>query len=159
MRLREYWILAGFIAAALVAGVIGGWATSSSVGSWYLELTKPKWNPPDWIFGPVWTVLYLLMAIAVFRVWVLRHRVPAARTVVVVYFSQLALNCAWSVLFFGLRMPGWALVDLVVLLMLLAWLQVYLWEIDQVAGALWLPYVIWVSFAGALNAAIWRLNA
>ncbi|RME67698.1 MAG: tryptophan-rich sensory protein [Verrucomicrobia bacterium] len=158
MRFRDYWVLVGFILAALTAGAVGGVVTAAGLGDWYLGLTKPKWNPPQWVFGPVWTALYLLMALAVWRVWLVRSRVPAARAVVGMYFVQLVLNAGWTVLFFGLRMPGWALVDLVVLLLLLAWLQVYLWEVDQLAGALWVPYVVWVSFAGALNAAIWRMN-
>ncbi len=148
--------LTGFIAAAFAAGAIGSAATFPAVRAWYPLLAKPGWNPPDWIFGPMWTTLYVLMGIAAWRAW--RTGVPAASAVVRIYFVQLGLNALWSVLFFGLRHPAWALIDIAVLWLLLVWLQRGLWRIDRAAGWLWLPYLLWVSFAAALNAAIVRLN-
>jgi translocator protein len=148
--------LAGFIGAAFVAGAIGSWATFENVRAWYPGLAKPAWNPPNWIFGPVWTTLYVLMGVAIWRVW--RTAGPETTRLVRLYFVQLALNALWSVLFFGLKSPGWALVDIALLWGLLVWLLAGCWRRDRVAAALWLPYVLWVSFATALNAAIVRLN-
>lgn len=147
--------LVGFIGSAFVAGAIGSWATIANVRAWYPLINKPAWNPPNWLFAPVWTVLYVFMGVAIWRVW---RRGPAARPLCTAYFLQLALNALWSVLFFGLKRPDWALADIVVLWGLLVWLQIALARRDRGAGALWLPYLLWVSFATALNWAIVRLN-
>ncbi len=154
---RPRWLpLTGFIASAFAAGSLGAWATSLSVRTWYPLLHKPAWNPPVWLFGPAWTLLYLLMGVAAWLAWRSRH--PAARPIVAAYFAQLVANALWSVLFFGLRQPAWALADIAVLWALLVWIQAGLAGIDRLAAWLWLPYLLWVSFAGALNAAIVRLN-
>jgi benzodiazapine receptor len=155
-RSRQIPALIGFIVAAFVAGAIGSWATFPSVRDWFPLLQKPSWNPPGWLFGPVWTTLYGLMGLAIWRAW--RAGGPAAPRLVRVYFVQLFFNALWSVLFFGLKQPAWALADILVLWGLLIWLQAGLWRSDRLAGALWVPYVLWVSFATALNAAIVRLN-
>ncbi|AOS44171.1 TspO/MBR family protein [Lacunisphaera limnophila] len=151
----SWFVLAGFITAAFVAGAIGSAATFENVRTWYPTLTKPSWNPPGWIFGPVWTTLYGLMGVAVWRAW---RTGPAARPLVRLYFVQLVCNALWSVLFFGLKQPAWALVDILALLGCLLWLQRGFWRTDRLAGALWVPYVLWVSFATVLNATIVRLN-
>jgi benzodiazapine receptor len=148
--------LIGFIGAAFAAGAIGSWATFPNVRDWFPLLLKPAWNPPGWLFAPVWTTLYVLMGLAIWRAW--RAGGPAAPRLVRVYFVQLFFNALWSVLFFGLKQPAWALADILVLWGLLVWLQAGLWRSERLAGALWLPYVLWVSFATALNAAIVRLN-
>ncbi|HEY0865530.1 MAG TPA: TspO/MBR family protein [Lacunisphaera sp.] len=155
-RARQVSALIGFIGAAFVAGAIGSWATFPNVRDWFPLLLKPAWNPPGWLFGPVWTTLYVLMGLATWRAW--RAAGPATPRLVPVYFVQLFFNALWSVLFFGLKQPAWALADILVLWGLLVWLQVALWRRDRLAGALWLPYVLWVTFATALNAAIVRLN-
>jgi len=154
-RPRSLLILTLFIGAAFTAGAIGSWATFEHVRTWYPTLAKPAWNPPSWVFGPVWTVLYVLMGTAAWRAW---RTGPAARPLVVAYFVQLGCNALWSVLFFGLKQPAWALADIVVLGLLLAWMQRGLARVDRVAAWLWLPYLLWVGFAAALNAAIVRLN-
>jgi len=156
MTSRPWIALTGFMAAAFAAGAIGSWATFPNVRDWFPLLLKPAWNPPGWLFGPVWTTLYVLMGGAIWRAW--RAGGPAAPRLVRVYFVQLFFNALWSGLFFGLKQPAWALADILVLWSLLVWLQVGLWRIDRIAGVLWLPYVLWVSFATALNAAIVRLN-
>lgn len=153
---RPWLLLVACIGAAFVAGAIGSAATFEHVRSWYPTLAKPSWNPPNWIFGPVWTTLYVLMGIAAWRVW--RTARPGVTGLVRLYFVQLVLNALWSVLFFGLKNPAWALVDIALLWGLLVWLLVGFWRHDRVAAALWLPYVLWVSFATALNTAIVRLN-
>jgi benzodiazapine receptor len=153
---RQIPALLGFIGAAFIAGAIGSWATFPNVRDWFPLLLKPSWNPPSWVFGPVWTTLYVLMGLAIWRAW--RAGGPAAPRLVRLYFVQLFFNALWSVLFFGLKQPAWALADILVLWGLLVWLQAGLWRSDRLAGALWVPYVLWVSFATALNAAIVRLN-
>lgn len=147
--------LAGFILAAFLAGAIGSAATVANVRTWYPQLAKPTWNPPSWVFAPVWTTLYVLMGVAIWRAG---RTAAAARPLIAAYFAQLALNALWSVLFFGLKQPGWALGDIVLLWGILAWMQIGLWRADRWAGFLWVPYVLWVSFAAALNLAIVRLN-
>jgi tryptophan-rich sensory protein len=114
------------------------------------------WNPPAWLFAPTWTLLYLLMGAAVWRAW--RVGGPAPRRIVAVYFLQLVVNAAWSVLFFGLRRPAWALADIFALWALLVWIQARLAGTDRLAAWLWCPYLLWVSFAGVLNLAIVLLN-
>jgi len=156
--MRTWLSLSGFMAAAFMACVVGGFFTATSVGTWYQTLRKPAWNPPGWVFGPVWTMLYVLMAVAAWRVWPLRQQ-SGVPVVIIGFFVQLVLNVAWSACFFGLRKPGAALGEIVLLWLLLAWLLWRFWVLDRWAGVLWAPYVIWVSFATGLNFAIWRLNA
>lgn len=145
-----------FILAAFAAGCVGSWATLSSVHTWYPLLHQPSWSPPNAVFGPVWTALYVLMAVAAWRVG--RGGTTADRPLLLGYFVQLIFNALWSVLFFGLHRPGLALADIFLLWGILFRLQVGFFRADRVAGLLWLPYLLWVSFAGALNAAIVRLN-
>ena len=135
----------------------GGAATASSVGSWYAGLVKPSFNPPDWVFGPVWTALYLMIAVAGWRVWRRRGQ-PGARAALAAWGVQLALNLGWSFLFFGARLIGAALVEIVVLLAAIVVTAVLSWRIDRVAGGLLVPYIAWVGFATLLNASLWRLN-
>lgn len=156
-RTRPWLALVGFILLSAVVSAIGGGVTAGSVKTWFPTLIKPSWNPPSQLFAPVWTLLYGLMAVAAWRVWCRRDR-PGAKSVLWVYGVQLALNATWSVLFFGLRNPGLALIEIILFLGVLLWLQTALWRLDRVAGMLWIPYVLWVSFATALNAAIWHLN-
>jgi benzodiazapine receptor len=155
--LPSWLALVGFWAAAFAAAAIGGAATSTSVKEWYPTLAKPSWNPPAWIFGPVWTTLYLMMGLAAWRVW-RRGPAPRARRGLKLFFAQLALNALWSLLFFGLRRPGVALAEILVLWICLALAQVEFWKTDRVAGWLWLPYLAWVTFAAGLNATIVALN-
>lgn len=152
----QAWLMLGlFLGGSFLTAAVGTWANIPHVRTWYPFLHKPAWNPPGWIFGPVWTVLYVAMAVAAWRAW---RTGPAARPLVTGYFVQLVFNALWSVLFFGLKSPAWALVDIVVLLGCLLWMQRGLWRADRWAGILWLPYVLWVTFATVLNAAIVRLN-
>jgi len=154
---RDWLVLVGFFVASFAAAAAGSVATAASVQEWYPLLNKPAWNPPAWIFGPVWTLLYALMSIAAWRVW-RREGQPGARLALALFFVQLGLNALWSVLFFGLRAPGLALIEILVLWSCLAWLQCAFWRIDRLAGWLWLPYLLWVSFATVLNASLWWLN-
>ena len=146
------------IGLALAVAAIGGLATSSSVGSWYVTLNKPSFNPPSAVFGPVWTALYILMALAAWRVW----RSPAAedklRPALILYGVQLALNLAWSLIFFGLRRPDLAMIEIAVLLAAIVATTAAFARIDRPAAWMMAPYIAWVSFASVLNFAIWRLN-
>ena len=149
--------LGAFLALCLAIWAIGGWATAGSVGTWYRTLHKPDFNPPDWVFVPVWASLYLMIALAGWRVW--RSAGPVgARAGMAVYTAQLALNLAWSFLFFGGRMIGIALAEIVLLLAVIGVNVVLFWRTDRLAGWLLAPYAAWVAFACALNFALWRLN-
>ena len=149
--------LIGFLLVALGVGALGGWVTSTSVGSWYPALRKPAFNPPDAVFGPVWTALYVLMALAAWRVW-RRGVETSARRPLSLWGLQLALNLAWSCLFFGLRNPAAALVEVLLLWTAVAATLVVFWRRDRPAGLMFAPYLAWVSFAAVLNVEIWRLN-
>ena len=146
------------VGGPLLAGALGSLATRSSVGSWYPTLQKPSWNPPSWVFGPVWTTLYVLMGVAAWWVWRAEAPAPQKSRAARLFWGQLLLNLLWSFLFFGLRSPGLALVEI-----LLLWGAILLtlrafWQVRPLAGALLVPYLAWVSYATALTAAITWLN-
>ena len=150
-------MLALFIAVTFVAAGLGAFFASTSVSNWYPMLRKPSWNPPAWIFGPVWTVLYLMMAIAAWLVW-RKRGFDSAAGALGLFALQLALNALWSPLFFGLRNPLAGLVDIVPLWAAILATLVCFWKISPLAGTLLAPYWLWVSFATALNFMIWRMN-
>jgi len=154
-RLGTYivWIL-----LSELAGVLGGLATAPAIPTWYATLVKPTWTPPGWVFGPVWTVLYALMGIAAARVWIRHRQTSAGKRSLALFGAQLALNAEWPVLFFGLKAPGAALVSIVILWATILALIVRWWRLERTSAALLIPYLAWVSFATALNAAIVRLN-
>jgi benzodiazapine receptor len=149
--------LLGFIALCLAAGALGAAVTAPAIATWYPTLVKPSFNPPNWIFGPVWTTLYVLMAIAAWLVW-RRGGFAATRTAMLLFVGQLMLNSLWSLLFFGLHRTDLALVDVVLLLVVIAATALAFRRHSATATLLLLPYLAWVSFATALNFAIWRLN-
>jgi benzodiazapine receptor len=156
-RTRDLAGLGAFVALCLVISAIGGWVTAGSVGTWYRTLEKPDFNPPDWVFAPVWTLLYLMIALAGWRVW-RSTGVAGARAGMAAYAAQLALNLAWSFLFFGGRMIGVALAEILLLLALICVNAALFQRIDRLAGWLLAPYAAWVAFACVLNFALWRLN-
>jgi len=147
-----------FLLLPLAVGGLGGWATAQGVRDWYPGLVKPPFNPPSWVFGPVWTSLYLLMGIASHRVWMRWGRDPRSGPALGVYGLQLFLNGVWSFLFFAFRSPGAALVDIVLLWAALATTVVLFFRVDRWSGWLMTPYLAWVTFASVLNYAIWTLN-
>lgn len=156
-RHRDIAGLLAFLVICLSISVAGGAATASSVGTWYQTLQKPFFNPPNWLFAPVWTALYIMMAIAGWRVW-RAHGLRGARAAMALFAVQLALNLAWSFLFFGYRMIGAALIEIILLLMAILVTTVLFWKRDRLAGMLFVPYAGWVAFATILNFALWRLN-
>ncbi len=153
-------MLAGCVLLCNAAGALGALATMQSVDTWYLPLVqKPAWAPPSWLFGPVWTALYTLMGVALWRVWRQRPTHPAAvRTALWVFFVHLAVNVAWSFAFFGARSPGLGVAVIVLLDTLVLATIVVFARVDRPAAWLLAPYLAWVLFATALNVAIWRLN-
>ena len=157
MKPRDLLTLGAFLAVCLGVGALGSVATAESVRTWYPGLAKPPFNPPNWVFAPVWTTLYVLIAVAGWRVW--RHRgFSGARAEFTAYAAQLALNLAWSFIFFGQHMIGVAAVEIGVLLAAIAVNAMLFWRIDRPAGWLLAPYGVWVAFASLLNFALWRLN-
>lgn len=155
---RSWPALLAFILLVAVVSAIGGAITATSVTTWYAGLDKPSWTPPGWLFGPAWTLLYAMMAVVAWRLWHQRHDSPAARLTLRLWFLQLAINCAWSFLFFGLRSPLAGLIDILALLVLIIWIQLRLTREHLPLAALWAAYVLWVSFATALNLSIWLRN-
>ena len=149
--------LGAFVVLCLAISAIGAWITAQGVGTWYQTLHKPVFNPPDWVFAPVWTLLYLMIALAGWRVW-RRVGLSGARAGMVAYSAQLALNLAWSFLFFGGRMIGIAFAEIVLLLVAIGVNAALFWRTDRLAGWLLVPYATWVAFACVLNFALWRLN-
>ncbi len=152
--------LLGAVALCQAAGAIGSLATFPNLDSWYRTLIKPGFTPPDAVFGPVWTTLYLLMGIALFRVWNRREQADPAlyRRGQAAFFIQLALNALWSILFFGLHSPALGLLDIVALWLGIAASIRYFAAIDKPAAWMLAPYLAWVSYATALNFALWRMN-
>ena len=151
----RYGALALFLLLTLGVAAAGGYATAPEISGWYATLAKPSFNPPNWIFGPVWTALYVLMAIAAWRVW--RVASLSSRPMQL-FFVQLAFNLAWSFIFFHAHATGAALIEVAALLSLIVWTSLSFARRDRIAGWLFAPYIAWVSFATLLNAAIWRLN-
>lgn len=145
-------VLLGFIVLTFLAPAAGAFTPP---GAWYQTLNKPSWNPPPWIFGPVWTLLYLSMAVAAWLVWKLGGQGHALR----LYVVQLALNAAWTPVFFGAHEMGAAFLVIVSM-----WIAILLtlrafWAVSRPAGLLLVPYLAWVSFASVLNFTLWRLNS
>ena len=145
------------VAIPLAVGGLSGLVTAQGVQEWYPTLVKPSFNPPSWVFGPVWTLLYLMMGIAAFLVWQKGWESEAVKTALAFFAIQLILNGLWSILFFGMRAPGLALAEILLLWASIGLTTVLFWRVTPVAGML-LPYQAWVTFAAVLNGAIWVLN-
>lgn len=149
--------LVGWVALVFLVASAGGYATSLSVQDWYQTLERPELNPPDAVFGPVWTVLFALMAVAAWRVW-RRTGFAGAPLAIGLFLAQLVLNLGWSVLFFGMQRPDLALIEILILWPLILATLIAFWRHDRIASALLVPYLLWVGFAIYLNAAIVLLN-
>jgi translocator protein len=155
------------ITAPLIAGVIGSIFTSESVSTWYQTIEKPSFSPPDWLFGPVWTTIYVIIVISFFLVWrattstttFTKDRRSRKISAFIAFGSQLILNVSWSFLFFGLRSPQFAFVEIIILLISIVVTIVIFSKISKLAAILMLPYAGWVTFASFLNLQIWLLNS
>ena len=156
--LRQVAWLIGFIAVCFASAGLGAAATSTSVSGWYQTLTKPSWNPPDWLFGPVWTLLFLMMAVAAWLVW-RGHGTRAARSALKWFGIQLTLNVLWSFLFFGMQRPGIAFTEIVALWISIVATCLAFQAKSNTAALMLAPYLAWTSFAVILNFAIWRMNS
>lgn len=154
---RDLLGLSAFIILCLAVSGVGGAITATSVDTWYQALEKPPFNPPDWLFAPVWTALYILMGIAAWRVWRLRSFKVTCKALTV-FAVQLCLNLTWSFLFFGLQRIDLALVGIVTLLVAIITNTIMFWRVERLAGLLFVPYAAWVTYATILNASLWLLN-
>ncbi len=149
--MQRWGSLAAFL---LVTFAVAGFAAQFEPGAWYQEIRKPGFTPPSWVFGPAWTLLYTAMAVAAWMVW----RAVGWGAELALWALQLALNGAWSWLFFGLHQPSLALAEIVLLWLAIAATLAAFWRVRLAAGVLLVPYLAWVSFAAMLNASIWLLN-
>jgi tryptophan-rich sensory protein len=146
------------IAIPVLVGATAGFFTVSGVGTWYQNINKPSWNPPSWIFGPVWTTLYIMMGIALFLVWKSEVSDVMKKNAIAIFAVQLLLNFFWSFIFFNQQQPGWAFVEIIVMwIAILSTIFVFA-NVSKTAAWLLVPYISWVSFATILNYTIWQLN-
>jgi tryptophan-rich sensory protein len=141
-----------------VAAGVGAYFTITGTGSWYRNIRKPSWNPPSWVFGPTWTLLYVLMGISLFLVWKGEEGVKKRDGAIVAWAVQLVLNLFWTIIFFNLHEIGWALVEIAALWVAIVVTIVLFSRVNKTAAMLLVPYLGWVTFAGILTYAIWKLN-
>jgi tryptophan-rich sensory protein len=153
----KWLVLAGFLALCLFAGYVGSLLTNQSVKTWYPTLQKPSGTPPDWVFPAVWTTLYIVMAIAAWLVWA-EAGWYYAKQPLILFFAQLAMNVAWSAIFFNSRQPGFAFGWIVLLWLAIFSTMIVFYAIKPLAGILLVPYIAWITYASFLNFGIWRLN-
>ncbi|WP_245432642.1 MULTISPECIES: TspO/MBR family protein [unclassified Rhizobium] len=159
MKRQESWMKAGIaVAPVIIVLLLGQWATFPNIPGWYAGLVKPVFNPPNWIFGPVWTCLYALMALAVWRIWMLPAEARGRSPAFICFYLQLTFNAAWSWAFFALHSPALGLVDIIPQWILILETIRRFHRLDRLAAYALLPLAFWVAFAFALNFEIWRLN-
>ncbi len=144
------------ITVCLAVGGISGFVTANEIPGWYVNISKPSFNPPNWIFGPVWTALYIMMGIAFFLVW--KSNVPVKEKAYLFFGLQLILNFFWSILFFSMHALGVALIEIILMWVSILLTIVSFYPISKPAAYLLIPYLLWVSFASVLNFSIWKLN-
>lgn len=149
--------LAIFLGLAAAVSLLGSLFTMSGQDGWYESLEQPSWDPPDWVFGPIWSVLYIAIGVAAWLVWRQRGW-DGAKTPLTLWGIQLGLNLLWTAIFFGMEMPGLAVIEIVVLIVAIIATVVTFWPISKLGALLLLPYLGWVTFAAFLNFEIWRLN-
>lgn len=158
MDLKEAGKLILAIIICNLAGAIGSIFTFASIPTWYATLIKPEFNPPNWVFGPVWTTLYILMGISLYLIWKQYEKRKNAKPALTVFSIQLILNSLWSILFFGMQSPLYGLLCIIPLWASIALMIVRFYPLSRNAALLQIPYLLWVSFATVLNASIWMLN-
>ena len=140
------------LALPQLAGIIGSFFTISAIPVWYATLEKPSFSPPNWIFGPVWILLYILMGISIYLIW------QKDRSSTRLFWIHLFFNAIWSIIFFGFQNPGLAFINIIIIWLLIVILMIKFWRINQWSTYLLIPYLLWVSFASILNYFIWYLN-
>lgn len=146
------------VVICLGAGFVGSFFTSPVIDNWYVGIIKPSFNPPSWIFGPVWTILFILMGIAAAMIWNKGLDNNAVKIAILIFVVHLILNVLWSVFFFGMQNPGLAFMEIIILWLMIALVMYLFYQIDHRATYLLIPYILWVSFAAILNYSIWQLN-
>jgi benzodiazapine receptor len=157
-HLTDFWRFVISIIICQLAGIIGSVFTTAAIPSWYASLRKPSFTPPNWLFGPVWIILFMLMGISLFIVWRIGMDTPNVRTGLTLFGIQLALNMLWSVAFFGLRSPLAGLIVIIILWIFILLTIVQFSKLSELASLLLIPYIVWVSYAGILNSSIYILN-
>ncbi|MBU2579827.1 tryptophan-rich sensory protein [Patescibacteria group bacterium] len=146
------------LALPQLAGIVGSLFTTSAIPTWYATLQRPSFSPPNWIFGPAWITLYILMGISVYLIWQKVEKNKTARGAIRLFWIHLFFNAIWSIIFFGLQNPGLAFVNIIIIWLLIIALMIKFWKINRWATYLLIPYLLWVSFASLLNYFIWYLN-
>jgi len=146
------------LALPQLAGLIGSIFTTSAIPAWYATLQKPSFSPPNWIFGPVWIILYILMGISVYLIWQKAAEKKKVKKALWLFWIHLFFNVAWSIIFFGLQNPMLAFLNIIIIWFLIIVLMIKFWKVDKWATYLLIPYLFWVSFASVLNYFIWYLN-
>jgi tryptophan-rich sensory protein len=141
-----------------LAGIVGSIFTAPAIKTWYETIKKPSFNPPNWLFGPVWTILFFLMGVSVFLIWKKGLQFPGTKTAIIIFIIQLIFNILWSIVFFGMKSPMGALVVIVILWIFILMTIIKFFPLSNLAGWLLIPYILWVSFASILNLAIVVLN-
>jgi benzodiazapine receptor len=158
MSRKNYWLLIISLGISLSAGFFGSFFTATEAGSWYDLLNKPSFNPPNWLFGPVWTLLFILMGIALFLIWRKGIERKEVQNGLKLFLLQLLFNILWSFCFFYLQNPRLAFLEIIALAIFIIALMMSFYKIDKRASWLLAPYLAWVSFAAFLNYTIWQLN-
>ena len=156
MKIKNIIKLIIAIAVSFSAGIIGSIFTSSSIPTWYAAINKPSFNPPNWIFAPVWNALFLLMGISLYLVWINKSKLK--KKAITLFGIQLGLNALWSIIFFGLHSPLAAFIEIIILWIAILLTIIYFYRISKTASYLLMPYIIWVSFAAVLNFFIFLIN-
>lgn len=155
--MKKIVILIICIIVPLVIGALGGVATTSGLESWYQTIQKPSFNPPNYLFGPVWSLLYILMGISFYLILISKNQKPKTKAIAI-FVIQIILNLAWSFIFFKFHLLGWALIEIILIwIAVLAMITIF-YRINKVAAFLQIPYLVWVSFASILNGAFWYIN-
>jgi len=146
------------LALPQLAGIIGSFFTTPAISTWYATLQRPSFSPPNWIFGPVWIILYILMGISVYLIWQQIEKNKTAKGALWLFWVHLVFNASWSIIFFGLQNPGLAFINIIIIWLLIIALMIKFWKINRWATYLLIPYLLWVGFASVLNYFIWYLN-
>ncbi len=158
MKKEDFFKLGISIIIPLVVGFIGSYFTTPNISGWYAELSKPALNPPNWVFAPAWTTLYILMGVSLFLIWRNVKKQEKKSVAFSIFGVQLVLNMTWSIVFFGMQSPGLALINIALLWVAVLYTIFLFYQISKPAAYLLVPYILWTTFAGYLNYAIWTLN-
>lgn len=159
MTIKDLYKLIPSLIICQLVGFVGSLFTSPSIYEWYVYLDKPSFTPPNWVFSPVWISLFVLMGISLFLLWDKTLRDRLVRVALFWFAVQLVLNMLWSIIFFGLKSPFFAFIEIIFLWISIVLTIINSFKVSRLAGALLIPYIVWVSFAAVLNFSIWNLNA